>query len=1290
MKRKLLLLLLLTKCTVSVAQNANDPGNLPSIIPPSPEVATLAKLGSLSSGLHTGSANVTLPLYDLAIGSLKVPIIISYSTSGTRTNDIASRVGLGWNLIAGGSISRVIHDEDDNGPNTIRLTPPSFSVASEAMFNYIRDADIEGRDIETDEYSFSVNGISGKFFFDNNGVIRLVEHSNIKITKQNNSFTLTTGDGVIYKFGNNIYYEKTTDIKTNGNQRAHKVKTTAWFLTSITSPEGHSINFHYYPIHTKAQLGPFQTVMLKKYQPTTDPPISPCTTGCEGLCNGQWAPTGFNRVDYDTYYVSHITTNNGQQVYFIYGDRPDASGDNRLTGIQVYTTNDASHARLIKKYQLEYQDYTVGNDLNQRFFLKKLYTFSTNSEETLVHQFDYNDPSTLGSQESVLQDYYGFSKGYALGGQGNFFPRPLDYQSYENGYMGADRSPNFEATLAGTLSRVTYPTGGYEEFFYEPHTIAYSTTTSDTAFTNNVSRQGPGVNYSTAYTYTVQFTPTAAQTRMQYTTHWNPTGPAIGSLQYWTPDDIHFISYLEIWDLSSNTRVFEDRHKNYQTTNSFPQLNAGTTYEVRLKVVGNSHFSYMKIEYNPVIQTTTTSKNLNACGVRVRKISSYDPVFNQTNTKFYHYAALNTLSVSSGVGDLFPSFQSMFRGGGICYWGNDGDPNDRCNIVGGEIIFQCPESWYLKQISSSSVNSNYTFSGSPVAYKYVIESEDSLINNGATEHTFYTYYRITAAYPIKGIVLPGVGTTSMTPDMNGTELQTKVYKRQGNGFILVKETSNEYSYDSRIYSELANYVVRKRFNTITEPVPSYKWSWDDKIKPFDLNTYLYSTGWMHLDNTTTAEYDENGQNPFTQTVSYTYNNAEHLQPTKVTTTNSRNETVTQQMQYPADFGGSIYPAMVNKNIITPVIETVTLNSGIVSKIRNEYDAWQSGVFFKPAQVQIAKGSANLENRLNYYSYDDAGNARELSKENDMHISYIWNYQKTYPVAEVKNAGVGEVAYTSFEGDDWGGWKLTDGVFIDAQAITGRRYYNGSLSFTPTKSGAYTITLWSQSNDATVNYTSGQQLAQHNGWKLYAWTISGSNFNVTGTSIDEVRLHPVIAQMTTYTYDPFIGLTSVCDAKNNIQYYFYDGFNRLQLIRDIDFNIIKQYEYKYNQSIVSGCSNTSVNWQITGRKTCAMSANGNYTSEELKEERDMNNCSPTYLQTRWVSLGVTGQCIPIPDCNTPDKRVINGVCEVGTKVFLSSTFKNGQYHCMFKYVWSDGHESHAFIVVQPSSCTIIPL
>ena len=99
-----------------VMGQGNGNMKLPNVVPASPEMTALAGIGSLSAGLHSGSANVNIPLFEIKNGALRVPISLSYSTNGIRVNDIASRVGLGWNIIAGATISRVIHDEDDLDP----------------------------------------------------------------------------------------------------------------------------------------------------------------------------------------------------------------------------------------------------------------------------------------------------------------------------------------------------------------------------------------------------------------------------------------------------------------------------------------------------------------------------------------------------------------------------------------------------------------------------------------------------------------------------------------------------------------------------------------------------------------------------------------------------------------------------------------------------------------------------------------------------------------------------------------------------------------------------------------------------------------------------------------------------------------------------------------------------------------------------------------------------------------------------------------------------------------------
>lgn len=53
-----------------------------------------------------------------------------------------------------------------------------------------------------------------------------------------------------------------------------------------------------------------------------------------------------------------------------------------------------------------------------------------------------------------------------------------------------------------------------------------------------------------------------------------------------------------------------------------------------------------------------------------------------------------------------------------------------------------------------------------------------------------------------------------------------------------------------------------------------------------------------------------------------------------------------------------------------------------------------------------------------------------------------------------------------------------------------------------------------------------------------------------------------AMVTTYTYDPLIGMTSATDANGLTTYYEYDDLGRLKLLKDDEGNIIKMYTYNY--------------------------------------------------------------------------------------------------------------------------------
>ena len=53
-----------------------------------------------------------------------------------------------------------------------------------------------------------------------------------------------------------------------------------------------------------------------------------------------------------------------------------------------------------------------------------------------------------------------------------------------------------------------------------------------------------------------------------------------------------------------------------------------------------------------------------------------------------------------------------------------------------------------------------------------------------------------------------------------------------------------------------------------------------------------------------------------------------------------------------------------------------------------------------------------------------------------------------------------------------------------------------------------------------------------------------------------------ALITTYTYAPLRGITSVTDPANQRQTFEYDGLGRLKLIRDTQDKIVENYKYHY--------------------------------------------------------------------------------------------------------------------------------
>jgi len=210
--------------------------------------------------------------------------------------------------------------------------------------------------------------------------------------------------------------------------------------------------------------------------------------------------------------------------------------------------------------------------------------------------------------------------------------------------------------------------------------------------------------------------------------------------------------------------------------------------------------------------------------------------------------------------------------------------------------------------------------------------------------------------------------------------------------------------------------------------------------------------------------------------------------------------------------------------------------------------------------------------VSFDQYDQYNNIQQYTPTDQNLVTIIWDYTNTYPIAQVKNAALADVAATSFEADGKGGWTFSGTPSTAGGAITGNLSYplsSGAISKSGlTSTTKYIISGWTKGTVSLTGGTLSNLITGKtiNGWTYLEVTVTGTT-SVTisggaGVYIDELRLYPSTAQMTTYTYSPLVGMTTSCDADNRITYYFYDGLGRLKWVKDQDGNIIKTYQYHY--------------------------------------------------------------------------------------------------------------------------------
>jgi hypothetical protein len=803
---------------------------------------------------------------------------------------------------------------------------------------------------------------------------------------------------------------------------------------------------------------------------------------------------------------------------------------------------------------------------------------------------------------------------------------------------GADRGAAWPAMFCGSLTRIDYPTGGYNSFGFESNSGFLTTTQSqDTtlvAYAFNVFSQAV-FSGSTTFPSNGNDITLSVSTTCNFGVTFNINNS--------TDSSIYHVLLNNSSDGSTNTF----------TVNLPASLMPAGTYTVTASIPTNSTGGVSLRMTQPQLVAITSPITIG--GLRVKTITTSDGMGGNDIVTNYGYSGLVLYSQ--------PTYAQIIRNDIIAstgYWTTSGFLPPTLGANG------CPGTgdYY---ISPGSIRPMASFDGSIMGYLTVTVSK---AGNGSIVYNYSTpqggYASISNTLSVNDVVQTGTCSSSIPnypsaplsyDPQRGKLEEVKTFDQNGH---LLKDVSYSFTYDqSPVLSTPAFIVVSRLIGGSSQLLAT---------------NYSINTARTTSMQTLEQDFNSGGGTAYLtkQTTTY-YGSKWHNQPTRTVTNTSTGDTLITNTTYVADLrlaacdaisdcsaeynsncasclatynaarngcgGGSScltsayltwlqcntnarisyiscrntnYMGTTNAfgtchlnaknaadNLLAPMLtlQDVFVNSPIeVNDWKNINLKHSSFVIYNPSTIPTGfayPGKTqliNLQAMSSTFSpavisgntiskdsrYQDevsyqfsAGNPQQVTGHDGISNSYIWDYINQQPIAKVVNAASDQVAFTSFEADGNGGWVIASPLRDSSSAITGRKCYNlanGSCQKSGLlNSNTYTLSYWSKGGEYSVSGSVADVVGKTiNGWTYHEHKVVSVNVaTVTGSGlIDELRIYPANAQMTTYTYQPLIGMTSQCDLNNRISYYEYDNLGRLKDIKDQDGNVIRTTDYHY--------------------------------------------------------------------------------------------------------------------------------
>jgi hypothetical protein len=1053
-------------------------------------------------------------------------------------------------------------------------------------------------DMEPDTYSFNFLGKSGKFIILRDKITVVMEkQDNIKIqvlqpgsTAASIVFVITDDNG------NKFYFNQTQSYHPSWQPSGTP---TSWYLSKIVTQQNDLIIFTY------AMAG--VTTVASEAVESVDGP------------GGNAALVKQTNIGstYDNVNIQTIDYADGQVQFFNSGGRTDLSGGIKLDSIRVYskTTAGLKYLKSNKFYYtyfspaasgISYSDVGDGPVELQRLKLDSVKEYSGGNALN-PYSFAYNHvPWPYGEKHSYSIDHWGY---YNAAGNSQLIPSESAYYSgfdpavppQQFTYNGANREPStVNNTEVFSLHRVNYPTGGSSIFNYEANTYNSSNSTSpQLEFPQQVlAPEDTIINLnSNAFTHStdtssfIDFTKILhvipqgiAGTNASITITFVSNYPSTG----WPPADFNGYGHLYFIFNGGKTDL-----TNVQGSCSGPQCSITipltisnatqypwTAHWDKSSTVPPADFSEIHVEVTfSELKTVALGNNptLTAGGLRVQSIID-STATGIAKERIWNYQYGSSGQYSNGILMSTPVYLR----------------NEVRSTAGGG---SAP---VFTIFSSSSTSTTSAISGNIVGYSHVTETTINPSNSADNGKIVYSYTNTPdSVINYNSFRMPGI--MNMGNNLNGSELSRITYKDSAGIYRKVAETDNFYHTANRGVYYSAKYRGSQDGNHLGlcpggTPVANQGMAmFFPSIK----------SERVLLDSTRNIVYDQNDTTKLLVTTNKSfYDNPVHYLPTRSKFVDSKGTTHVSKVTYPQDYitagnytGNTILDSLIGRNMVAENIEkrdsiyyTGSSSGFVTSASESRYKQLSTGTMamdkeYKLDIVNPVTDFVPMTISGNTYSHDGryrqlisfdkylANNIAQYTLLYQPPVSIIWDYKNVSPIAQIKGAGLTDVAYTSFEADSSGHWTISSAIRDSVTAaLTGTKSYNlsnGAISKTSlTAATTYVVSYWTKNSSPLIitGTISGYPVsgATLNGWTYYEHQVTGqTTITLSGTgNIDELRLYPNNAEMTSYTYSPLTGVTSINDARGGINFYEYDGFQRLVNIKDQYGNIVKNYVYHY--------------------------------------------------------------------------------------------------------------------------------